>query len=236
MVIHSELTQGESAVRFDAVLFDLDGTLLDTLDDIADASNAVLVRHGFPAHPVSSYRYFVGEGARSLIVRTLPESARGDETVRRLYEEFRAEYAKNWNAKTRPYRGVPELLDALVERGVKIAVLSNKPDDFTQRCVGELLGAWAFDAVLGLHDGVPAKPDPTGAIGLARTLRVSPARILYVGDSSIDMETALAAGMYPVGALWGFRPREELESSGARAVIDKPQELLALLSDAQFDA
>jgi phosphoglycolate phosphatase len=223
-------------VRFDAVLFDLDGTLLDTLDDIADASNAVLLRHGFPAHPVSRYRYFVGEGAMNLIIRTLPESARTEDTVRRLYEEFRAEYAKNWNAKTRPYRGVPELLDALVERSVKIAVLSNKPDDFTQKCVGELLGAWAFNAVLGHRDGVPAKPDPNGAIDLAKTLSVSPARILYLGDSSIDMETALAAGMFPVGALWGFRTREELETSGACAVIGKPQDLLALLNDAPFGA
>jgi phosphoglycolate phosphatase len=217
-------------VHFDAVIFDLDGTLLDTLDDIADASNAVLRRHGYPPHPAASYRFFVGEGARNLVVRALPEDARDDDTVDRLYEEFRSEYAKNWSEKTRPYDGVPELLDGLVARGLKMAVLSNKPDDFTRKCVSKLLGDWRFDAVLGHHDGVPAKPDPTGALNLARDLGVSPGRVLYLGDSAIDVETAIGAGMFPVGALWGFRPRDELEASGARAVIERPQDLLSLLN------
>lgn len=214
---------------FDAVLFDLDGTLLDTLEDIADAANRALARHSYPLHPVASFRYFVGEGARTLVERTLPEEARDTHTIDRLYAEFRGEYARNWKAKTRPYDGVPELLDGLVARGLKIAVLSNKPDDFTRRCVGELLGAWTFDAVLGHHDGIPPKPDPTGALRVAAALGVPPKRILLAGDSAIDMATAVAAGMFPVGVLWGFRTREELESSGARAVIEAPGELLALL-------
>jgi phosphoglycolate phosphatase len=216
-------------VPFDAVLFDLDGTLLDTLEDIADAANRALARHGHPLHPVASFRYFVGEGARTLVERTLPENARVKETIDRLYAEFLGEYARNWKAKTRPYDGVPGLLDGLVERGVKIAVLSNKPDDFTRRCVEELLEHWTFDAVLGHHDGIAPKPDPAGALEIARTLGVPSGRILFAGDSAIDMETARAAGMFPVGVLWGFRTREELESSGARAVIESPSELLAIL-------
>lgn len=214
---------------FDAVLFDLDGTLLDTLEDIADAANRALARHRYPVHPLPSFRYFVGEGARTLVERTLPENARVKETIDRLYAEFLGEYARNWKAKTRPYDGVPGLLDGLVERGVKIAVLSNKPDDFTRRCVEELLGRWTFDAVLGHHGGIAPKPDPAGALEIARTLGVPSGRILFAGDSAIDMETARAAGMFPVGVLWGFRTREELESSGARAVIERPLELLAVL-------
>jgi phosphoglycolate phosphatase len=216
-------------VRFDAVLFDLDGTLLNTLEDIADAANRVLARRRFPAHPVDAYRHFVGEGARVLVWRLLPQDARTEELVDVMYAEFRMEYSRNWNAKTKPYDGISEMLDGLVDRGLKIAVLSNKPNDFTQRCVGELLPRWTFDAVLGHHAGIPPKPDPTGALHISRELRVPPARMLLVGDSSIDMETALAAGMTPAGVLWGFRDRDVLEKSGARAVIAAPKDVFALL-------
>lgn len=209
-----------------AVLFDLDGTLLDTLEDIADASNRVLSRHGYPVHPISAYRYFVGEGARMLVRRTLPEEARGDAIVDRLYEGFREEYHRNWNAKTRPYDGVPDMLEGLIERGVKIAVLSNKPDDFTRKCVEELLAGFAFDAVLGEREDVPAKPDPRGALRIAADIGVAPERMVLVGDSSIDMKTAVAAGMFAVGALWGFRERRELEENGARLVLEHPRDLL----------
>jgi phosphoglycolate phosphatase len=216
-------------VRFDAVLFDLDGTLLDTLDDIADAANGVLSSHGYPTHEVDAFRLFVGEGARTLVYRVLPPEARDDATVDRMYAEFRREYALNWNAKTRPYDGIPEMLDGVVGRKLKIAVLSNKPDDFTRRCVVELLPRWRFDVVLGHHDGIPAKPDPAGALAVARDLGTPPERIAYLGDSSIDMKTAVASGMFPIGVLWGFRSREELEKNGALALIAKPSELFALI-------
>jgi phosphoglycolate phosphatase len=216
-------------VRFDAVLFDLDGTLLDTLEDIADAANRVLSSHRYPTHEVDSYRLFVGEGARTLVRRVLPAEARDDATVDRMYTEFRAEYALNWKTKTRPYEGISEMLDGVVERGLKIAVLSNKPDDFTRKCVDELLPRWRFDAVLGHHDGILPKPDPAGAREIIRALAVPPQRILYLGDSSIDMLTAVASGMFPLGVLWGFRSRDELEKSGARAVIAAPTDLLSFL-------
>ena len=216
-------------VRFDAVLFDLDGTLLDTLDDIADAANRVLSSQGYPTHAVDAFRFFVGEGARTLVHRVLPEDARDTATVDRLYAEFRREYSLNWNAKTRPYDGIPEMLDGVVTRGLKIAVLSNKPDDFTKKCVSELLPRWTFDVVLGHHDKIPAKPDPVGALSVARDMGVPPEQILYLGDSSIDMRTAVASGMFPLGVLWGFRTRDELELSGARLVLSKPADLLAIL-------
>ncbi len=220
---------GLMTVLFDAMLFDLDGTLLNTLEDIADAANRVLTRHHFPAHPVDAYRYFVGEGARVLVWRLIPQDSRTEELVDVMYAEFRAEYDRNWNAKTKPYEGIPEMLDGVVGRGLKIAVLSNKPDDFTRRCVGEFFPHWKFDAVVGLHDDIPPMPDPTGALQIARDLGVPPGRILLLGDSSIDMETALAAGVIPVGVLWGFRERKELEESGARTVIGTPREVLGLL-------
>ncbi|UCH83750.1 MAG: HAD family hydrolase [Candidatus Latescibacterota bacterium] len=212
-----------------AIIFDLDGTLLDTLDDIADAGNAVLTRNGYPTHTKDDYRYFVGDGAPVLIRRVLPKDARKDELIERLYQEFRAEYARRWSLKTRPYDGVPRMLEGLSVRGLKLAVLSNKPDDFTKACATELLASGRFDVVAGLREGVPPKPDPTGAMWIADELGVSPAECMFVGDTSIDIKTALAAGMEPVGVAWGFRPIEELESAGARRILESPDDIFSLL-------
>ncbi|MCL0061042.1 HAD family hydrolase [Dehalococcoidia bacterium] len=217
-------------MRFEAVVFDLDGTLLDTLEDIADSANAVLAKRHFPTHNVEDYRYFVGDGLPTLLSRILPQESRNDNIIKECVQRFREEYGRNWNVKTKPYDGVAEMLDALAVRHLKMAVLSNKPDDFTKKCVVELLPKWTFEIVLGLHSGIPPKPDPTGAHQVADYLSIPPSQILYVGDSAIDMKTAIAAGMYPLGVLWGFRSREELEDNGARTLIERPQEILALLS------
>lgn len=215
--------------RFDAVVFDLDGTLLDTLEDIADAMNSVLAAHGFPTHPLDAFNTFVGDGVRNLARRTLPADRRGDADVDRFTDEMRAAYAKNWNLKTRPYDGIADMLSEIVARGVKIAVLSNKPHDFTVKCVNELLPQWEFDAVLGHQDGIPLKPDPGGAIEMARMLGLEPARILYVGDSGMDMEAATRAGMFPLGVLWGFRSRDELLEHGAQALASVPRDVVTHL-------
>ena len=217
-------------MRFQAVVFDLDGTLLDTLEDIADSGNAVLAKRHFPTHKVADYRYFVGDGLPTLLTRILPQESRNDDIIKECVEEFREEYGRSWTVKTKPYDGVPEMLDALTALPLKMAVLSNKPDDFTRKCVVEFLPKWTFEIVLGLHSGIPHKPDPTGARRVAEHLSIPPSQILYVGDSSIDMKTATATGMYPLGVLWGFRSRKELEDNGARAVIERPQEILAMLS------
>jgi phosphoglycolate phosphatase len=213
-----------------AVLFDLDGTLLDTLDDIADAANAVLEGEGFPTHPAGDFRKFIGEGVAVLFRRALPAGIGDDPAfVGRLVEAFREEYGRCWNVKTRPYEGIPELLDALTVRGLALALLSNKPDDFTRLCAGAYLDRWPFRVVLGARDGVPRKPDPAGAFEVAGRLELPPSAIVYVGDSAVDIETARRAGMVPVGVSWGFRPVEELREAGAVAVIDRPGDLLAVL-------
>jgi len=211
-----------------AVVFDLDGTLLDTLDDLADSANHVLGQRGLPTHPVDEFRNFIGEGVGMLIRQMLPDDRRDEQTMAEILAAYRAEYGRRWNAKTRPYDGVAELLDALAARGVKMAVLSNKPDEFTQKCVAGLLGSWEFDPVLGHRDGTPRKPDPAGALQIARHWGLPPAEILYVGDTATDVQTAVAAGMCAVGVMWGFRP-SELESSGAEALIERPGELLDLV-------
>ncbi|HOX55433.1 MAG TPA: HAD family hydrolase [Candidatus Paceibacterota bacterium] len=218
------------SLPFRAAIFDLDGTLLDTLDDIANASNCVLAARGFPTHLNSRYRTFVGDGVVKLMARALPEPHRDEATVQACVAEYVQEYERTWNVQTKPYVGVPEMLDGLVSRGLKLAVLSNKPDHFTQRCVGELLAKWAFDAVLGASDRFPRKPHPASAIAVAGRLGVSPAECLYLGDSGVDMQTARAAGMFAVGALWGFRDQAELLESGAELLVQKPGEVLDLLN------
>jgi phosphoglycolate phosphatase len=216
-------------MQYKAVLFDLDGTLLDTLDDLADSINAALGRLGFPARPVANYRYYVGDGLENTIHRALPEGRDDDETIARCIAACREEYAARYADKTVPYPGVPDLLDGLAGRRIRMAVLSNKPDRFTRMCVEALLGDWRFGPVLGTRPGVPIKPDPTAALEVARRLGVPPHEFLYLGDTGTDMQTACAAGMHPVGALWGFRAAEELSANGARALISDPRELLDLL-------
>ena len=215
---------------FRATIFDLDGTLLDTLDDIANAANRVLAARGFPTHPNPKYQTFIGEGVVKLMLQALPKTHQDEATVQVCVGAYVQEYERTWKAKTKPYAGVPEMLDALVVRGLKLAVLSNKPDHFTQRCVGELLAEWAFDVVLGASDKYPRKPNPASAIETARRLGVSPAECLYVGDSGIDMQTARAAQMCSVGVLWGFRGKAELLKDGAQALISQPGEVLGLLN------
>lgn len=213
-----------------AVVFDLDGTLLDTLDDLADSMNLVLSRFGYPIHPRDSYRYFVGDGMANLVRRAFPPEAAHDEAlVSRGLAAMRDQYDLCWKVKTRPYPGVPELLDALVERGIRMAVLSNKPDDFTKKTVQILLSRWKFTVIMGEVPSIPRKPDPRGAIEVTRLLEIPPERFLYLGDTGTDMLTATRAGMFAVGALWGFRPAEELLATGAAAVIEQPADLLEFL-------
>jgi phosphoglycolate phosphatase len=215
-----------------AVLFDLDGTLLDTLDDIADSTNRVLSQRGFPVHPVDAYRYLVGDGVTVLLTRALPEDRRDPATLETCIRAYHAEYAAHWNHKTKLYAGVHDMLDALHGRGVPIAVLSNKPHAFTVQCVEHYLSQWKFEVVLGQREGIPRKPDPAGALEIARRMGTDCAHFAYVGDTATDMQTATAAGMWPVGVLWGFRPRQELEQTGAKTIIARPMDLLRSLAAA----
>ena len=219
-------------MNFKAVLFDLDGTLLDTLDDLADSMNASLRCFGFPPNPVDTYRFLVGDGLMNLVARALPADHRDEATVDAVASTQWEEYTRNWANKTHPYEGIPELLDALQERGIAVCILSNKPDDFTQMIVRKFLSKWKFAVVRGQNKDTPIKPNPLAANQIALKLGIRNSAFLYLGDSNTDMKTANAAGMFPVGVLWGFRPRDELMAAGAKAVIERPGDLLKLLSTA----
>jgi phosphoglycolate phosphatase len=216
-------------MTFRAVLFDLDGTLLDTLDDLADSTNLALGQLGLPQHPVESFKRFIGDGIENLIRRAVPENRRDAATLAECVILTRQNYSVRWAEKTRPYEGIPALLDAVNSRGVPMAVLSNKPHDFTQLCVDRLLAGWRFEVVLGAMPTLPKKPDPTGAWQIAERLSARPAEIVYLGDTGTDMQTAVAAEMFPVGALWGFRAADELQANGARVLIQHPLDLLPIL-------
>lgn len=218
-------------MRYKAVIFDLDGTLLDTIGDLAGSMNIVLERFGFPGHDVETYKTYVGDGLAMLVLRALPEDAREDDGLGALcIEAMREEYHRRRKETTGPYTGVPELLDGLTARQVKMAVLSNKPHGPARLLVEELLPRWRFDAVVGESAETPRKPDPAGALAIARSLQLPAGAFLFLGDTGIDMRTATAAGMYPVGALWGFRTADELLATGARNLIRDPRELLSLVS------
>jgi phosphoglycolate phosphatase len=225
-------------VRFRAVLFDLDGTLLDTLEDIALTMNSVLGRRGYPAVTLEECRLMVGEGMEVLVRRAVlarradrpADECEGDGAVAAMVREYRAEYENAWRAHSRPYPGVPGLLEGLKERGVRTAVLSNKSHPFTEEMTRELL-PFDFDVVRGAGPGVPYKPDPVAALAIAVEMGLRPAEFAFVGDTRIDMETARAAGMFPAGVLWGFRDAEELASSGAAVLLASPMDLLRVLDE-----
>jgi len=214
-----------------AAIFDLDGTLLDTIEDLADAMNHALAANGLPVRPnYNEHKHFVGDGVAMYVRRALPADRRDDPDLpARVTADYRAAYARGWANKTRPYDGVPEMLSKLRRRSIRLAVLSNKPQDTTEITVRAFLDADAFEVILGARDGVPLKPDPTAALDIAAHMGLGPAEFLYVGDTATDMRTALAAGMYAVGATWGFRDAEELRDAGARTLIDRPAQLLELL-------
>lgn len=213
-----------------AVLFDLDGTLLDTLADLGNSVNRVLSGRGLPNHALDAYRYFVGDGATTLIKRALPSHLTDDpETVGMILKDFLSDYSRNWAVSTNPYPGITEMLSELARREIKLAVLSNKPDNFTKLCIERFFPEHDFAIVAGEVAGTARKPDPAGALAIAEQLNLLPENFLYLGDTAIDMETAGAAGMFAVGAAWGFRPREELLQHGARAIIDQPMQLVNLL-------
>ena len=213
--------------RFRAVLFDLDGTLADTLADLANAVNHALTTLGCPTHPLPAYRYFVGDGARNLILRTLPadKASLADKALALM----RAHYEAHCFDETRLYPGIQELVPVLFRQGLKLAVFSNKPDDFTKRMVAHYFPYSPFTAVRGQRANLPIKPDPTVALQIAEELGIPPSEWVYLGDTNTDMHTATAAGMFPVGVLWGFREREELVEAGALKLIARPDELLQLL-------
>ena len=191
--------------------------------------NTVLEAAGHPAHPRDAYKYFVGDGVVKLVERSLPGQDWPGETIEQFVKAVREEYSRRWDATTEPYEGVPEMLDALSEMGIAKAVLSNKPHEYTIKCVDRFLADNGIDLIQGVTDECPPKPDPTGALGMSKNLGAEPGEIIYLGDTNTDMQTAVAAGFIPVGATWGFRTREELLEAGARPLVDRPSQLLELV-------
>ena len=216
-----------------ALIFDLDGTLLDTLQDIGTSCNRVLAARGFPTHEIEAYRLLIGDGAPECVKQALPADSRSEALIQECLEAYFEEYERGWNVSTRPYDGIPTLLDDVAERGIGMAVLSNKSQSATERCVDGLLGRWTFASVIGQNDARGRKPDPAGALEIAESLNVSAGECLFVGDTEVDMRTAEAAGMFPLGVLWGYRTAQELRSAGARALAREPSEILRLVPGAR---
>lgn len=214
------------SLPFRGLIFDLDGTLADSLADIGEAMNATLRAHGLPEHPLAAYSRMVGEGIEKLVQRALPASC--PEPFQAMVDEYRANYQALDHRHTQIYPGIEALLEELTALKVPMAVLSNKRDDFTRDLVKKRLGRFPFKGVRGEQAGVPRKPDPTAALELALALGVAPARVGFVGDTPIDMHTAKNAGMTGVGVLWGFRTREELLAAGAKHLIARPEELFSV--------
>lgn len=224
----------DKKMLFKGVVFDLDGTLLNSLEDLADSTNTVLARLGFPCHELEKYNYFVGDGMFNLLRRALPAERQEDnDFIKKCVVAMKEEYSKHWSDKTRPYHGVMDLLRILRKKELKLAVLSNKPHEFTQVVVEKYFPGH-FDLAFGERSGIPRKPDPQGALAIAEAMQLTPAEFLYLGDTNTDMRTAIAAGMFPVGVLWGFRSAEEILAAGAKVLIEHPSELLKLLNYPSF--
>ena len=208
------------------IVFDLDGTLLNSLEDLADSANNVLEQHGFPTHPVDAYRYFVGDGVRKLIERILPMEERTDARIEQCRQEFVAYYKVHMEDKTSVYKGITELLTELKKRRLKVAVATNKVHIAVKPLMEKYFPGIQFDSMIGQREGIPVKPNPQIMYDILKETGCKPSETLHVGDTATDMQLAHNAGITPVGVLWGYRPLEELQEAGARSIIEHPLELL----------
>ncbi len=211
------------------IVFDLDGTTLHTLDDIKNSLNKVLERNGYPAKTYDEVRKMVGNGSRNLIREALPVN--DDETIERILEEYIADYSVNYHITTRAYEGIPELLERLQERGILMAVNSNKPDMMTRALMKECFPDIRFTKIIGQRDDIPRKPDPASTNMIVEEMNLPKNEVLYIGDSETDVKTAKNAKLASVGCLWGFRDRKTLEEAGAEYIVERPEDILKLLGE-----
>lgn len=209
-------------------IFDLDGTLVNSLEDLADATNHALKLQGFPTHPVERYRQFVGDGIVLLMRRAAPELC-SEQALRQLHQDFDQYYSNHCFDKTRPYEGCVQLLESLSQKGIPFAVLSNKPDQFVGDIVRKLFPGIAFTSVFGKRPGYEKKPDPAALNEMIRLQETEKQRCLYIGDSDVDVFTAHNAGVRCCGALWGFRGYQELERAGADCFASSPMDVCKFL-------
>ncbi|MBQ1798752.1 MAG: HAD family hydrolase [Muribaculaceae bacterium] len=213
------------------VIFDLDGTLLNTIEDLGHAANYALQKHGMPTHTLASYPFFVGNGVRRLITRVLPEDKRDADTVDLILRDFKEYYDAHNTLYTKPYSCIPELLMDLRDMGVKMAVASNKYQSATEQIINHYFGDIEWVAVAGQREGVNVKPDPTVVFYILSQAHVPKADALYVGDSGVDMETARRACIDSVGVTWGFRPEKELVENYAGRIVHRPLDILDVVHD-----
>lgn len=209
-----------------AVIFDMDGTLLDTLKDIALCVNKVLKNHRYPVHPVLQYRSFVGSGFMNLLTQALPANHRHNKNlIDDLVVEFANIYHREWHRHTVPYSGIGELLDYLEENHYSKSIVTNKRQAFADVMVKETLGSWKFDMIIGENPGGFRKPDPSGVRKILDEWKLPPEQVLFIGDSAVDMETARRSSTVPVGVAWGFTTPEALNAAGAEIVLNNPLDL-----------
>lgn len=209
---------------YSSIIFDMDGTLLDTLEGLAETCNEVLTLHHWPTHPIPAYKGFIGDGLHNLIKRITPAGT-GDIVLQQCTALFTEIYSRNWKRKCCPYDGISAMLSALKTHGLQLAVLSNKPHAFTTLFVDEFFTEGLFSVVYGQRNGYAKKPDPTVALEIAEHLGTRPQDTVFVGDSGVDMQTAKAAGMTAAGVSWGFRSVQELTDNNADIIVHKPLEL-----------
>ena len=215
-------------MKVEGIIFDLDGTLVHTIEDIAGAANVLFERHGLPQHGIEYYLKWIGNGAVKFIERAHGKAV-SKEQLRAYVSEFKEIYGNKLHDKSRVYDGVPELLDQLLAKGVRISILSNKPHALTRKVVDYYLSEWPFVPVFGQREEVPRKPDPSGAIEIAEMMEINPANILFVGDSDNDILTARAAGMIPVGVSWGYGRLMTEPVEGDHPMIFHASELLKFI-------
>lgn len=215
--------------KYQGIIFDLDGTLLNTLEDLADSMNLVLSQLGFPTHPIPSYRFFVGDGMETLAERALPETAQNSTAINQCVKLMKEIYGQHWKDKTRPYNDILPLLSELRDKRIVLGVVSNKPHASAVMVTTHFFSEKIFTVILGARENIPKKPDPIGALEAAALMGLIPERIIFVGDTGTDMRTAVGAGMFPVGVNWGFRHEKELIVNGCQKIIANPLELLTFL-------
>ena len=208
------------------VIFDLDGTLLDTITDLANAANHALIQLGFPTHKTEAIRTFVGNGINKLLERALPAEEQSGSNVMQMRAYFVPYYDAHNADLSRPYPGIEALLRDLQEKGVEIAVASNKYQEATVKLVKHYFPNIEFAEVLGQRENIPVKPDPAIVFDILKKVGIKKEDVIYVGDSGVDMQTARNAGVDSIGVSWGFRPRTELETFHPMAIIDKAEELM----------
>lgn len=209
------------------LIFDLDGTLVDSLRGISASLNHALTASGLPGHPPETVRGFIGNGARALIERAAPGA--DDGLLLNIERDFKLDYDVNWPDGTAPYQGIPEMLETLQSLGHSLAVLSNKPHPFTQTIVARLFPGIRFGMVLGQRPGIPHKPDPRGALEICRVLQIPATDCIVIGDSTMDLKTAENAGMWVISVSWGYQDLDCLTAAGAETIAGDPAALLALL-------